>query len=105
MEEAPQDLVELVDTRLKEAMQEELSVFMNALKVVHVDRADDQKKGREDYARMYVPTLVKTVLGPGGKASVTMVLPDSGNLLAHAAIDTKFHEQIGIPMEATRIKA
>ena len=83
-------------------MQEELSAFMNALEVVNVDRADNQKKGREDYARMYVPTLVKT--GPGGKASVTMALPDSGNLLAHAAIDTKFHKQLGIPIEATRIK-
>ena len=51
-EEAPQDLVELVDTRLEEAMQEELSTFMNALKVVHVDQADEQKKGREHYARM-----------------------------------------------------
>ena len=59
MEEAPQDLVELVDTRLEEATQEELSAFMNTLKVVHVDRADNQKKGREDHARMYVPTLVK----------------------------------------------
>ena len=78
---------------------------MNALKVVHVDRADDQKKGREDHARIYVPTLVKTVPGPGGRASVMMALPDSGNLLAHAAIGAKFHEQLGIPMEATRIKA
>ena len=34
-----------------------------------------------------------------------MALPDSGNILAHAAIDAKFHEQLGIPMEATRIKA
>ena len=40
-----------------------------------------------------------------GKASVTMALPDSGNLLAHAAIDAKFHQQLGISMEAMEIKA
>ena len=80
-----------MDTILEEAMQEELSAFMNALKVVHVDQAHKQKKGREDHARMYVPILVKTLPGPGGRASVTMALPDSGNLLAHAAIDAKFH--------------
>ena len=97
--------MELVDTRLEEATQEEWSAFMNALKIVHVDQADDQRKGREDHTKIYVPTLVKTTPGPGGKASVTMALPDSGNLLAYAAIDAKFHEQLGIPIEATRIKA
>ena len=105
MEEAPQDLVESVDTRLEEAMQEELSAFLNALKVVHVDRADDRRKGREEHAKIYVPTLVKTEPSPGGKASIRMALPDSSNLLAHAAIDAKFHKQLGIPIEATRIKA
>ena len=40
-----------------------------------------------------------------GKASVTMALPDSGNLLAHAAIDAKFYQQLGVTMEATEIKA
>ena len=54
---------------------------------------------------MYVPTLVRTAPGPGGKASVTMGLPDSGNLLAHAAIDAKFHQQLGVPVEASDIKA
>ena len=34
-----------------------------------------------------------------------MALPDSGNLLAHAAIDAKFHQQVGVPVEATDIKA
>ena len=54
---------------------------------------------------MYVPTLVRTAPGPGGRASGTMALPDSGNLLAHAAIDAKFHQQLGVPVEATDIKA
>ena len=54
---------------------------------------------------MYVPTLVRTTPGPGGKASFTLALPDSGNLLAHAAIDTKFHQQLGVPIKATDIKA
>ena len=54
---------------------------------------------------MYVPTLVRMAPGPGGMTSITMVLPDSGNLLAHAAIDAKFHQQLGVPVEATDIKA
>ena len=103
--EAIQNLVELVDTWLEEATTEEWSTFMNALTIVHVDRVQDPRQGRKDHAKMYVPTLVKTAPGPGGKASVTMVLPDSGNLLTHAAIDTKFHQQLGVPMEATDIKA
>ena len=97
--------MELVDTRLEEATKEEWSVFMNALKIVQVDQVEDQRKGREDHTRMYVPTLVQTALGPERKASITMALPDSGNLLAHAAIDAKFHQQLGVPVEATDIKA
>ena len=54
---------------------------------------------------MYIPTLVKTEPGAGGRASITMALPDSGNLLAHATIDAKFHEQLGILIEAMKIKA
>ena len=54
---------------------------------------------------MYIPTLVKTEPGTGGRASITMALPDSGNLLAHAAIDAKFHEQLGILIEATKLRA
>ena len=34
-----------------------------------------------------------------------MALPDLGNLLKHAAIDTEFHERLGIPTEDTKIKA
>ena len=52
---------------------------------------------------MYVPTLVKTEPGAGGRASITMALPDSGNLLAHAAIDARFHKQLGIPIEDMKI--
>ena len=52
---------------------------------------------------MYMPTLVKTELGVTGQTSIMMALPDSGNLLAHAAIDTKFHEKLGIPREDTKI--
>ena len=65
----------------------------------------DPLQGKRIHAKMYVPTLVKTAPGPGGRASITMVLPDSGNLLAHATIDVKFHQQLGVPMEATDIKA
>ena len=34
-----------------------------------------------------------------------MALPDSGNLLAHTAIDAKFHQQLGVLVKATDIKA
>ena len=54
---------------------------------------------------MYVPTLVKTEPRAGGRASITMALPDSGNLLAYAAIDVRFHEQLDILIEATKIRA
>ena len=52
---------------------------------------------------MYKPTLVKTEPGANRRASITIALPDSGNLLAHAAIDAGFHEQLGIPIEDTKI--
>ena len=78
---------------------------MNVLKIVKVDWTRDPLQGKKDHAQMYVPTLVRTAPGSGGKASVTMALPDSGNLLAHAAIDAKFHQQLGVPIEATDIKA
>ena len=44
-----------------------------------------------------------TELGADGRASITMALPDSGNLLAHAAIDARFHKQLGIPIEDMKI--
>ena len=34
-----------------------------------------------------------------------MAFPDSGNLLAHAAVDASFHARLGIPIENTAIKA
>ena len=37
-----QDFIKRVDTQPEEITQEELSAFMNVLKVVHVDRANDQ---------------------------------------------------------------
>ena len=78
---------------------------MNTLKVVKVDEAGGPAPGKKDYAWMYVPVLVRTAPNQEGKASVTMALLDLGNLLAHAAIDAKFHQQLGILMEATDIKA
>ena len=79
-------------------MIEEWSSFISTLKVVKVDRMRNVLQGRSDHAKMYVPTLVRTALGTGGKASVPMALPDSGNLLAHATIDAKFHQQLGVPV-------
>ena len=100
-----QNLVELTGTGFEKATTEDWSTFMNSLKIVKVDKTRDPSQGKKDHARMYVPTLVRTAPGPEGRASVTMVLPDSGNLLAHAAIDAKFHQRLGVPVEATDIKA
>ena len=103
--ETIENIVELTNTGLEGATTEDWSLFISALKVVKVDQMRNALQGRKDHAKMYVPTLVRTALGPGGKASVTMALPDSGNLLAHAAIDAKFHQQLGVPVEETDIKA
>ena len=62
-------------------------------------------KHREDHARMYILVLAKDSLGTAARASITLTLPDSGNLLAHAAVDADFHAKFGIPMESTEIKA
>ena len=103
--EAIQNLVEITETRLEEASREDWNKFVNTLKVVKVDEAGGPVPGKKDHARMYVPVLVGTAPNQEGKTSVTMALPDSGNLLAHAAIDAKFHQQLGVSMEATDIKA
>ena len=34
-----------------------------------------------------------------------IALSDSGNMPAHVAIDAEFHEKLGIPTEATKIRA
>ena len=54
---------------------------------------------------MYVPILIKNAPGEAGRASITMALPDSGNILAHAAVDAEFHAKLGIPIKDTKIKA
>ena len=54
--------IKRVDTELEGITQEELSEFVNIFKVVHVDRTNNQGRTREEHAKMYVPTLVKTEL-------------------------------------------
>ena len=56
--ETIQNLVELTDTGLDEATVKDWSAFMNALKVVKVDRTQDSFQGKKDHAWRYVPTLV-----------------------------------------------
>ena len=63
------------------------------------------RKDWEEHVKMYVPKLVKTEPGATGWASIMIALPDSRNLLAHAAIDAEFHKQLGIPIEDTKIRA
>ena len=98
--ETIQNLVEITDTRLEEVTTEDWSTFVNVLKIVKVDKTQDPLPGKKDHAQMYVPVLVQTAPGFGEKNSITMALPDSGNFLAHAAIDAKFHQQLGVPVEA-----
>ena len=97
--------IKQVDTEPEGIMQEELSEFVNMLKVIHIYRISNQGRTWEEHTKMYVPTLVKTEPGATGRASITMELPYSRNLLAHAAIDTEFHEQLGIPIEDMKIRA
>ena len=82
-----------------------MTEFISALKVVKVDKTDRQEKFRAEHAQMYVPTLVQTKPEGDGKTSITMALLDSGNLLAHAAIDAEFHKRLGVPLEKTKIWA
>ena len=58
--------IKRVDTEPEGLTQEELSEFINALKMIRVDRASDQGKIQEEHAKMYVPTLVKTKPGSNG---------------------------------------
>ena len=66
--------VKRVDMELDGLLQEEISDFINVLKIIKVDKTSDQGGTREDHAKMYVPTLVKTVPGATGEASITMTL-------------------------------
>ena len=49
--------------------------------------------------------LAKDSLETLGRARITLALPDSGTLLAHAAVDADFHAELGIPIDSTKIKA
>ena len=77
--------IKQVDTEPEGITQEELSEFVNMLKVIRIDRTRDQGRTQEEHAKMYVPTLVKTEPGATEQASIMMALLDSGNLLAHMA--------------------
>ena len=105
----PQDTVSApvkqVDTKIDGLSQEEITNFINALKIIKVDKTSDQGRTREDHTKMYVPTLVKTATGATKWASITMALPDSENLLTHTAINAEFHAKLGISIKDTKIKA
>ena len=55
-----------MDTELDRLLQEEISDFINVLKIIKVDKTSEQGGTQEDHAKMYVPTLVKTELGVTG---------------------------------------
>ena len=91
--------------RTRELSPARLTDFINSLTLTEVDKTQYQGQPREDHAKMYIPVLIKDALGALGRASITMALPDSGNLLAYATVDAGFHARLGIPVENTGIKA
>ena len=93
-----------IHPRTKELLPNGLTNFINSLTLTKVDKIPYKVKHREDHARMYLPVLAKDSLGTSGRASITLALPDSGNLLAHTAVDADFHAKLGITMESTNIK-
>ena len=92
-----------IHPRTRELAPTRLTDFINSLTLTEVDKTPYKAKLREDHARMYIPVLAKNSLKASGRASITLALPDSGNLLAHAAVDADFHTKLGIPMESTKI--
>ena len=94
-----------IHPRTKELLPTGLTNFINSLTLTEVDKIPYKAKHREDHARMYIPVLAKDSLETSGRASITLALLDSGNLLAHAAVDADFHAKLGISMESTKIKA
>ena len=87
--------------RTKELSPTGVTNFINSLTLTEVNKIPYKVKHREDRARMYLPVLAKDSLGTEGRASITLALPDSENLLAHAAVDADFHAKLRIPMEST----
>ena len=94
-----------IHPRTKELSPTGLTNFINSLTLTEVNKIPYKAKLREDHTRMYILVLAKNSLKASGRASITLALPDSGNLLAHAVVDTDFHAKLGIPMESTEIKA
>ena len=92
-------------TRTRGLLPAGLTDFINTLTLTEVDKAHNQGQPREDHAKMYIPVLIKDAPGAAGRASITMALPDSGNLLAHAAVNAGFHPRLGIPVKNKAIKA
>ena len=94
-----------IHSRTRELSPAGLIDFINSLTLTEVEKTPYKEKLREDHARMYIPVLAKDTLEASGRSSITLALPDSGNLLAHAAVDADFHAKLRIPMESTEIKA
>ena len=91
-----------INTRTRGLSPAGLTDFINTLTLKEVDKAHNRQQHRDDCAKMYIPVPIKNVLGALGRASITMALPNSGNLLAHAAVDAEFHAMLGIPMKIQR---
>ena len=94
-----------IHPRARELSPTRSTDIINSLTLTEVDKTPYKEKLREDHARMYIPVLAKNSLEASGRASITLALPDSGNLLAHAAVDADFHAKLEIPIENIEIKA
>ena len=58
--------IKQVEIELEGYLHEEISTFINALKIIRVDKTGEQGGTREDHLKMYVPTLVKAEPGATG---------------------------------------
>ena len=80
--------------RTRELLPAGLTDFINSLTLTEVDKTQYQGQPREDHARMYIPVLAKDAVRASGRASITLALLDSGNLLGHAAVNIDFHAKL-----------
>ena len=82
-----------VESEIGQLSSDTIFQVLQSLEVVSVDHKDRENKSGAEIPPMYLPVLIPT---KQGEARITLALPDSGNLLAHTAINFKFHKSLGI---------
>ena len=91
-----------VESEIGPLSSDTICQVLQSLEVVSVDHKDRENKSEEEIPPMYLPVLIQN---NQGEARITLALPDSGNLLAHTAINAKFHQSLGIQTRRTDIRA